>query len=158
PSDASITRSLAAIASIPQAPLAPIRRIADQSPNHAAVVVWVKVGDEGILLGSDLEETNAGWTTILSSTTRPDGAASVFKIPHHCSITAHHPDVWTNMLHTVSFAALTPFAKGSVRLPTKGDVTRITALSQNAYATASPVSRHKRRDPAVERTIREVVK
>ena len=41
---------------------------------------------------------------------------------------------------------------------TKDDVTRITALSQNAYATASLVSRRKKRDSAVERTIREVVK
>ncbi len=158
PSDDSITRALAAIAFILPTELAPIRRVADLSPNHAAVVVWVKVGDQRILLGSDLEETNEGWTTILSSTTRPDGAASVFKIPHHGSKTAHHADVWTKMLHTVSFAALTPFVRGSVRLPTQGDVTRITALSQNAFATASPVSRRKRRDPAVEKTIREIVK
>jgi hypothetical protein len=156
PSDASNIRALAAIASILPTERAPIRRVADLSPNHAAVVVWVKVGNHIILLGSDLEETNEGWTTILGSTARPDGAASVFKIPHHGSKTAHHADVWTKMLHNVSFSALTPFVNGRVRLPTQEDITRITALSQNAYATASPVSKRKKRDPAVEKTIREM--
>ncbi len=43
------------------------------SPNNVAMVLWVKVGDARILLGSDLEESNnpgLGWRAIVNSNVR----------------------------------------------------------------------------------------
>jgi hypothetical protein len=51
------------------------------------------IGDIALLLGADLEETgeeDTGWSVIVASTERPHGKASIFKIPHHGSETAHH--------------------------------------------------------------------
>ena len=46
-------------------------RVQSLSPNDAAVVLWVTVGDIAVLLGSDLER--GGWSTIVQDTARPLG-------------------------------------------------------------------------------------
>lgn len=88
PSDASILKAQMEIANLIPHEKEPKRRIAAQSPNYVAVVLWIKIGDIFILLGSDLEETGepgTGWSVIVSSKTRPSGRASLFKLPHHGS-------------------------------------------------------------------------
>ncbi len=67
------------------------RRTRSLSPNDVAVVLWVRVRDITVLLGSDLERR--GWARILQSRERPPGQASVFKVPHHGSQNADEPDV-----------------------------------------------------------------
>jgi hypothetical protein len=112
-----------------------------------------------VLLGGDLEETadrETGWSVIVMSPTRRDGQASIFKVPHHVSENGHSDEVWNRMLVTEPFAILTPWNRGS-KLPTPGDVARITALTPNAYSTSTlGVGRPRRRPPAVEKTLREL--
>src|SRR5436305_1417682 len=93
PSCSRITTSLSLL---PQEKVTKLRLPA-LTPNHAAVVLWVNIGGVFILLGSDPEETGhqgTGWSVILGSSMYPQGKASVFKIPHHGSQTAHHAPVW----------------------------------------------------------------
>ena len=133
------------------------RRIPSLTPNKVAVVLLVKVGETIVLLGSDLE--GQGWLKMLDVRERPNGKASVFKIPHHGSQNAHEDRVWNEMLHSEPVAALTPWRRGGRELPTRSDVERILSFTGKAYVTAA--NRHlvgrsiQGRNNAVIRTIRE---
>ena len=131
------------------------------SPNHASVVTWVVVGDLAILLGADLEETQdseTGWTPVLSSPVLKGSKASIFKVPHHGSITAHNDDVWADMLSPNPSALLTPFNRGRKKLPSADDVLRINSCTSKAYCTASSKTKKNaiHRPAVVEKTIKEV--
>lgn len=162
PSDASILAAQLNFTRLFPSIGEPKRRLIAITPNRTSIVLWVKIDDFIILLGSDLEETGdpqIGWSVIVDSALRPQGKASFFKIPHHGSENAHHSGVWTQMIQSGAFAALTPYENGSTKLPTKSDVNRICLLTGNAYSTA--VLGEKRvinRDRTVEKTIRETVR
>jgi beta-lactamase superfamily II metal-dependent hydrolase len=132
------------------------------SPNDAAVAIWIEAGDVRMLLGADLEEKgepSSGWSAIVQSAERPQGRASVFKIPHHGSITGHHDNVWSDMMIKSPIAVLSPFYHAGKRLPTDKDVARIVALAPESYITtrySAPKSKISRA-ASVERTIRETV-
>lgn len=159
PSDASIIASQADFASLFPEEMKPKRRLLSSSPNHSSVVIWAEVGDINILFGSDLEETgdsNRGWSVVVESGI-PNGKASFFKIPHHGSEGAHYSNVWDAMLKDNPTAVLTPFEKGSIRLPSVDDVNRICSLTDDAYSTGTVGRRRTiKRDKTVEKTIREV--
>ena len=162
PSDTSITLSKLAIASLIPKLAEKKKRLPSRPPNHVAVVLWIKVGTSSLLLGSDLENTNdptTGWIAILDSTSRPQGKASVFKVAHHGSITAHEPRIWTDLLHPPTSAALTPFVHGATVLPSKADAKRVVANSTESYSTATTNTREvKSRHRIVSKTIRETVR
>lgn len=134
------------------------KRCTPQGPNRLAVVTWIELGPMALLLGSDLEETGeaeTGWSAIVTSTTRPAGRATVYKVAHHGASSAHHGDIWNHMLIETPFAILTPFNRG-LKLPARQDVARICGLTPEAYVTASLARRRARkRNQAVERTLRE---
>ena len=132
------------------------RRIPSLMPNKVAVVLWIKIGDIAVLLGSDMEKP--GWGDILHNPARPTGKASLFKIPHHGSANADEPGVWQDMLETDPWSILTPWRRGGQNLPRRSDVQRILSSTPRAYSTtqgrrltASSVPR----DQMVARTIRE---
>ncbi len=162
PSDSAISLAKHRLAKrLPEANTAK-KRMPAQSPNDTAVVLWLDIAGSGILLGSDLEEegrVEVGWSAILASRVRPQGKATVFKIPHHGSQTAHHTGVWREMLGQEPHAALTPWSKGGKFLPSKEDVARIIEFTPNAFAT-SPPRRQKARfdDRAVAKTMRETTR
>jgi len=142
----------------------PKRRAVSQSPNHTAVVLWVKIGDQSILLGSDLEEAgteNLGWSAVVAShTSQSTDRASIFKVPHHGSANADNTDVWSKMLQPSNkglFVALTPYNKGAYKLPRSTDLQRITAKSDKSYITTPGFySSQKTLAPAVKKTLREM--
>ena len=131
-------------------------------PNNVAVAIWIETGDVKMLLGSDLEEKgdpSSGWSAIVQSKERPRGSASIFKIPHHGSVTGHHAQVWSDMLINLPTAILSPFYNAGEMLPKERDVTRILALAPESYITTwhlTPKSKRKR-VPSVERSIRETI-
>lgn len=162
PSDGEFERFLSGIASmVPQARQTKLRA-PTSTPNHVAVALWVETGATKLLLGSDLEEKGAaenGWSAIIQSSERPQGKASIFKVPHHGSFTGHHDQVWADMVVESPIAVVSPFQQGNVTLPTNHDIARIVKLAPESYITTqdpAPRSR-KPRDSAVERTIRETV-
>ena len=155
PHDAEFVRFLESIGTLFPREGQTKTRIRDVSPNHVAVVMWIQVADVVVLLGADLE--TQGWVRIVESQGRPRERATAFKVPHHGAASAHEPRVWREMLEPTSFAVLTPWRRGGHALPTQEDMRRICAETEHAYLTSGAVrsGRAKRRDRAIERSIRE---
>ena len=92
---------------------------------------------------------------------RPDGRASVFKVPHHGSEGAHEQDVWRQMLVPDPFALLTPWLNGGMLLPRPRDVRRLRSCTPNGYSTTRFAStsatrrRASRRLHLVDRMLRD---
>ena len=130
-------------------------RVPSLSPNDAAVVLWVTVGDIAVLLGSDLERRR--WSTIVQDAARPAGKASAFKVPHHGSESAHEPRVWESLLEPEPVAVITPWRRGRRVVPNRQDGRRILDLTANAYvsATVDSTTPVRRRVRMVERMVRE---
>lgn len=130
--------------------------------NHVSVALWLEVANNYILLGGDLECTNdpgTGWSAILERSLVASSKAQVFKVPHHGSKNAHHPDVWEFLLENHPIALLTPYISGSSPIPTSADCKRVIGYTPHAYATA-PTSQPsiKLRDKTVARTFREATR
>jgi beta-lactamase superfamily II metal-dependent hydrolase len=132
-------------------------RIPDRNPNHASVASALIVGDCHILLGADLEElgdARLGWSAVVSNPGRPDLHSSVFKVPHHGSITAHHADTWQQLITRSPYAAVTPYRRGNNVLPQAADIVRIRQHVQSAYITKSRLyQRPRRRSNVVQKLI-----
>lgn len=160
PSDSQFSKFLRDIAVLMPESKVTKSRCPSTGSNHAATVVLIQIGDEQLLLGSDLEETGdpqEGWSVIVSSVDRPPGHASVFKIPHHGSISGHHGPVWAEMLSPQPYAILTPWRLAGRSLPTAEDIARIERLTPNMYSTGnSTTASAKRRTKVVEKTIKEI--
>jgi beta-lactamase superfamily II metal-dependent hydrolase len=138
PSDEAVTRSRVALKSAYPEPGSSIKAIVID-PNELAVALWVEAADKAVLLGADLLRGPAGcgWIAVLA-TFNPDILASVFKIPHHGSITGHHDDVWSRLLKPNPVALLAPFRGGKNPLPDRDDRARILSLTPEAFITAGP--------------------
>lgn len=131
-------------------------RIPSLRPNDASVVLLIEVDDNVLLLGADLERP--GWLDILDSDRTPYSRASVFKVPHHGSQSAHDERIWSELLTERPIAALTPWGLGGNYLPTEADVSRILSYTDSAYITALPAGTggvRRRRHRIVDRSIRE---
>jgi hypothetical protein len=125
--------------------------------NDISIATLVTVGDARALLGADLETTSSpsrGWNAVLASTNRPTDVASLFKVPHHGSVTGHHPDVWGEMLTSQPIAILTPWNRGT-KLPTRNDRARIASYADRSFITAKGTSASRPSIYVVAKTIRE---
>ena len=158
PSDAQVDRFYIELTGLMPKVGRTMRRCVSQGPNHLTVVLWINIGPLSLLLGGDLEETKnpgTGWSVIVNSSTRPEGRASVFKIPHHGSENAHNDDVWAEMLLDRPLAVLTPYAQS--HLPKPSDVERIARFTDLAFSTAKVQrARLEPRSQAVAKTLREM--
>jgi hypothetical protein len=161
PSDAAVRKSLEAIAALLSTGDT-LTQPMPSRPNQFSVVLWLRVGGVRCLLGADMEEQHnpyGGWRLTVESSERPTGEASLFKVPHHGSVTAEFEPVWTKMLLNKPVALLTPFHSGRVRLPTLDDARRICARTADAFTTASFRDRSSRgKTGSVNRTIQETVR
>jgi hypothetical protein len=123
------------------------------SPNNEAVVVHVTVGETGILLGSDLETNQHGWSVVASN---PQLAclpkAELYKVAHHGSLSAECQSVWDNLLAPKPLSVLTPFHHGRHRLPNPSDRDRILANSKTAHISSQASARTKV-DPRIVRRL-----
>jgi hypothetical protein len=158
PCDAAIGRAQKALADLFPKEDTSKRAVIAPSPNHASVVLLVRVGEARVLLGADLEETSdlkTGWSALLESCDLSD-RASVFKIPHHGSSNADQPQVWDEALSSRPWALITPFVWGRHQLPLPEDCKRIADRTDRAYLTAAPVRKRRKRAHAVEATLRNI--
>jgi hypothetical protein len=124
--------------------------------NDLSVVLWIESGEQLILLGGDLEGTGdagMGWQAIHTALVPAGRQASVFKIPHHGSAGADHPDTWRRLLDEDVPALLTPFTRLADPLPTSADRERINEATSRAFVAGGPLGRI-RRDSMVRRMIR----
>jgi hypothetical protein len=129
----------------------PEKTIPDRNPNHSSVALALMIGETHILLGADLEETgnpNYGWSAIINNQTRPQNfRASLFKIPHHGSVTGHCSGVWTSLTIKQPATAVTPYNIGRYILPQDADVARIDSLSNGAFITKTGLFQRALRRP-----------
>jgi hypothetical protein len=124
--------------------------------NHASVVLSIKIDQEFLLLGADLERTNSpltGWNAIVASRMRPQRHSSLFKIPHHGSANAQSDDVWRRMLVPSPAAVVTPYTSSG--LPRDDGIEWLLERSGTVYATGLPEISRLRRRPEVNKMIRE---
>ncbi|MEN8180192.1 MAG: MBL fold metallo-hydrolase [Pseudomonadota bacterium] len=161
PSDKQIDQFLSDIGSLSPSVKQTRFRLSSEKQNNGSLVLWLNVGDIKILLGGDLEETtdqDTGWTVVLSSEGREGNRANIFKIPHHGSITGYSSDVWEHMVCESPIAILTPFNRGSKKLPDKDDAKRILCHTDDAFSTSNHSNkRNKPRDKIVDKMIKETV-
>ena len=159
PSDKSVLLSKLEISKlIPQTRI--LRKpILPQPPNNQCVVLWIDFQKERVLLGADLENINdskRGWLAILKSDQLQREKALIFKIPHHGSNNADHPEIWNSLVKKNPFAILTPYSRLRDPLPTKTDINRILSKTTEAYLTANPTRRRKiKRSNTVEKILKE---
>jgi len=161
PSDAAVQQSLQTIAKL-LAPEELLTHPLPSRPNQFSVVLWLRAGSIRVLLGADLEEQHnaaGGWAVIVGSVERPQEQSSLFKIPHHGSVTGECEAVWKTMLTEYPVALLTPFHSGRTELPTRQDVDRICGRTPVAFiACRFRGSSSRGRTGSVNRTIHETVR
>jgi len=133
------------------------KRIICPNTNNTSVVLWVRIGNHRILLGSDLQKTSdpkTGWTVIVNESQAIKEKASVYKVAHHGAKNSHDPDTWSKLLSDKPFALLSPYMVADNYLPRDEDLERLAALTPNGYITAPP-SRKKFRSS--DRVVRDWV-
>lgn len=117
-----------------------------RSDNLLSLVLLVKQKNgDGVLLGSDMEvvkDADIGWNGVLSNYSCANGKSSVFKIPHHGSITGHKQEIWDNLLQDCPISFITVYNKG-YKLPTDDDISRINSLSGETYLVGNKNKRDK---------------
>lgn len=138
----------------------PASVVRDISPNHTSLVTVVKIGEETICLGGDLENTSKhamGWQAVLQAQLVPKNTVSLFKVPHHGSQNAYSPEFWNLAMAPDPLAGLTPYARGKKKLPSPSDIANIYRHTAYAYITA-PLERgkEKTRDPKAKKMIRDL--
>jgi hypothetical protein len=157
PVNAEYVRFLKSLARHVPTSLTTKHRFPRPNENDISIATLVTVGDACALLGADLETTSSpdrGWDAVLKSTNRPADVASLFKVPHHGSVTGHHHDVWSGMLTSQPVAILTPWNRGT-RLPTRSDRTRIASYAERSFITARGAAASRPSNYAIAKTIRE---
>lgn len=134
------------------------KRLPSITPNIASVVTHIKINDQEILLGADLEESNLqGWSTIISSQTRDSIKANIFKIPHHGSRNADIPQIWSTLLIKHVAAVVTPYSKGK-KLPSNADIKRLKENTENLFQTSAPEAKRITRTGVSQKLINSTVK
>jgi hypothetical protein len=157
PVNAEYVRFLQSLAKFVPNDLTTKHRFPRPDENDISIAVLLTVGDVCALLGADLETTSAadrGWNAVLASTNRPKELATLFKVPHHGSVTGHHDRVWSDMLSSEPVAILTPWNRGS-KLPTRGDRARIEAFAPRSFISTRGSGAAAQHDYAIAKTIRE---
>ena len=140
PSDHAVTRSIDALARHVAMQLGTRRRLSSFDPNEASVALWIEVGDKIILLGADMLNgpVNCGWEGVLTAfQPASDRRASLFKVAHHGSPGADYDGVWDRLVGDSPVALLTPYWRGSVRIPGVLDRGRIRSRADRAFITAT---------------------
>ncbi len=128
----------------------------DLSPNIEAVVIHIDLVDDGILLGSDLEDHPVGWSAVLSdSWCTGRQLATVYKAAHHGSITGDNREIWEKLLKKTPFVSLTPFINGSTSIPREADRIRIRGLAEAAFIS-SGTSRRPRMGHEIEKRLSDI--
>ncbi len=160
PSDRAVTLAKQSIAELLPKANTVQRAAVPTDPNFFTIVLFIEVEELRILLGADLIETHhneVGWSRIVKLKNKEKfNQASIFKVPHHGSETADIEEIWTELLNADPIALVTPFVLGKASLPKCSDILRICQHTDNGYIAAPPrTPRSKRRDNAVERSIRE---
>lgn len=134
------------------------KRLSRPMRNDTSVALSVRIGDDLMLLGADLEVRNklSGWQAVHDLSWGDRGRATLFKIAHHGSITGHYDGVWADMLVSDVTGVLSPYGRGVKKLPSRDDIDRLAKLSPNIYSAGEVAfARADRQHRSVDRTLAE---
>lgn len=108
-------------------------------PNYESIVLHIDLGDDAIILGSDLEDdVNNGWTAIIADQwSKSRTKASIYKVAHHGSKTGDCDQIWSTLLSEEPTVAITPWALAGNSLPSELDKQRLKGRSSAAYISSS---------------------
>ncbi len=162
PSDEDVQRAIEGLVARVPVNRQARRWLSPVEPNESSVVLLLQCGEIRALLGGDLPQARAaagGWIAILDDRIRDRSPADLFKVPHHGSMNAYVPRVWSEMLTDQAWAVVTPYRGGDANLPRPDGVRTMLMHTDRLHCTAN-ISREpaasSRRDSAVERTLREM--
>jgi len=126
-------------------------------PNLESIVVHIDLGDDAILLGSDLENHNKlGWTAIIDDNWSGKRVpATAYKVAHHGSYTGDTPNIWSKLLSPEPIACLTSYKLAGKYLPTDADKERVKENTQHAYI-ASGASRKPQMDKGQLKRLKDI--
>lgn len=166
PSDNAIDNSVQEFSSVLRQISKNGERLVLSSPNrnHNAVALWIQFKSQTILLGSDLESTNdnmTGWASVsnINLFKSLPKEAKLFKIPHHGSPNGDHESIWKNLVSKdTPILVLTSYSRGKNPRPSRDDLGRLLTHTSDLYCTSIPKRSVVRRDPGVDRTMREASK
>ncbi len=159
PSSAAVEAGQKAIAALLPKHLQPRLRVSEPSPNSTSIVLWLHGSAGTALLGADLDRTShddTGWGAVVALAPAASGRATLVKVPHHGSITAHDQRMWSELLTTNPDAMLTPWTRAGKRVPSEDDRLCICGLAPDAVIAGQAGAKTTQYNPAVERTLREV--
>lgn len=162
PSSAEVIQAIQSLGKLVPREGDPMGNVKAQTPNHLAMVILINVGNYSVLLGADLEQVTSaahGWNGVLTTTVAQAGAScSLFKVPHHGSVTGYNAAVWQQLVSQDAVAVLTPFHRGRCRVPSPAEAQVVAGHTSNAFITAkNPLIRPKVKKPAiVEKEIEDV--
>jgi beta-lactamase superfamily II metal-dependent hydrolase len=134
------------------------KKIIYQSPNDKSVAILIKINDQRILLGSDLEVCNderKGWRCIIKNSQTIDLKSQVFKIPHHGSSTGYDKAIWDKIIDENTIAKLSPWNRGK-KLPKREMLETILNHTENLYSTSIPNNskgKPKKREKSIYKAI-----
>lgn len=126
--------------------------------NHIAVAMLFKVGDQAVLLGSDLEESGGvrnGWSEIINDNRRPLIKCSLYKVAHHGSETGEHASIWSELLNPSPITLITPFSKLVNPLPLESDRRRIRSASSQSFLTTDVILKRAKRSGQINKLIQK---
>jgi len=135
------------------------KRVPPPSPNYAAVVLLICIGNDCILLGADLESNNKkfGWDNIINNSTVLQShkkSIFIYKVAHHGSESSDHSHIWDILLKENPYSMVTPFINGCNFIPSIKDIERLNSLTANAYITNS--IKHKKQFKWTEKAVSEL--
>lgn len=143
-----------------------IPAITKDMSNHNCIAVnisskFTENSNNDVLLGADLEVTksnnNSGWDAVLSSQKVPNNSASIFKIPHHGSVTGFHYDIWKKCFFGKPLGILTTFNRGRKKLPEEEYIRKYASLTSSLYSATKPDYFNKikqsKNDKAIEKLL-----
>lgn len=154
PSDADVMASLVEFKKLFIPEGEPLRGISPIRQNESCVVVAVRVDQQWILLGSDLEVTgtaSTGWNAIVGAPLAQLKPASVYKLAHHGSTNGFSPVVWNALLDPKAITVVTPYSRS--RLPRQEQIEIMKAQGREIYITARHQAQPARRAASATRMI-----
>lgn len=109
--------------------------------NDLAVAVHVQVGTAHVLLGSDLviAEAGHGWVGVLADLTGYYSPASLYKIAHHGSRTAHAAELFgqhQRLLAPHAIGLLAPYRNGSSNIPSRKELDFLRGKLDEVWTTS----------------------
>ena len=120
-----------------------LKDIPDVRHNLVSSAISISVSGNKAILGSDVERgtsDRSGWQGIVNSTSSPELAVRLLKVPHHGSRDAYCEDAWdSHCRFEPIFSIVTPFSASSI--PTDADIERIRHHSR--YTGLTSASRYK---------------